>query len=209
MGAPNPDVTALVQNLALQHWTTANTPDLTGVIAAVTAQLSRLGGEINAPLVAFANAQLDALFAAQEALESIHGGSGPFGPIAAFGNIVFQGETGAIVGIGTAAGIIGVGGPNARGLQGNGGPPNGTGVRAIGQGTGLGVQATSVSGTAVDAFSASGYALVTTGNATRGNIRMVPRTPAPTTPLEGDMYYDSATHHFFGWTGAAWIQLDN
>ncbi len=73
MGAPNPNVTALVQNLALQHWTVANTPDLTGVIAAVSGQLSRLGGEINPPLVAFANAQLDALFAAQEATESAHG----------------------------------------------------------------------------------------------------------------------------------------
>jgi hypothetical protein len=78
MGAPNPDVTALVQNLALQHWTVANTPDLTAVVSAVTSQLSRLGGEINAPLVAFANAQLDALFAAQEALEVEHGGSQSF-----------------------------------------------------------------------------------------------------------------------------------
>jgi hypothetical protein len=57
----------------LQHWTVANTPDLTGVIAAVTGQLTRLGGEINPPLVTFANAQLDALFAAQEATEPAHG----------------------------------------------------------------------------------------------------------------------------------------
>src|SRR3972149_2310520 len=71
MGAPNPDVTALVQTLALQHWTVANTPDLTGVIAAVNQQLGPLGGEINALLIAFATAQLDALFAAQEAVEDI------------------------------------------------------------------------------------------------------------------------------------------
>lgn len=71
MGAPNPDITALVQQLALQHWTVANTPDLTGVIAAVNQQLGPLGGEINALLIAFATAQLDQLFAAQEATEDI------------------------------------------------------------------------------------------------------------------------------------------
>jgi hypothetical protein len=78
MGAPNPDVTALVNQLALQHWTVANTPDLSGVVAAVNQQLGPLGGEINAPLVAFANAQLDALFATQEATEPAHGGSQSF-----------------------------------------------------------------------------------------------------------------------------------
>jgi hypothetical protein len=83
MGAPTPDITALVNELALQHWTVANTPDLTGVIAAVNQQLGPLGGEINSALTAFANAQLDALFAAQEATETAHGGPGDTAAVAA------------------------------------------------------------------------------------------------------------------------------
>lgn len=88
MGAPNPDVTALVNQLALQYWTVANTPNLSGVIAAVTAQLSRLGGEINSAVVAFAQAQVTAVFTAQEATESAHGGPAAGGTITlgAFGS---------------------------------------------------------------------------------------------------------------------------
>jgi hypothetical protein len=74
MGAPNPDVTALVNQLALQYWTVANRPDLSGVVAAVTAQLSRLGGEINSAVIAFAQTQVTAVFTAEEALEQAHGG---------------------------------------------------------------------------------------------------------------------------------------
>lgn len=32
---------------------------------------------------------------------------------------------------------------------------------------------------------------------------------APGSPTEGMIYYDSTTHHFLGWTGSAWQQLDN
>jgi hypothetical protein len=82
MGAPNPDVSALVAELALQYWTVANTPDLTAVVAAVTSQLSRLGGEINSAVTAFAQTQVTAVFTAEEALEEAHGGpaSAPVGP---------------------------------------------------------------------------------------------------------------------------------
>ena len=74
MGAPNPDVSALVAELALQYWTVANTPDLTAVVSAVTSQLSRLGGEINSAVTAFAQTQVTAVFTAEEATEEAHGG---------------------------------------------------------------------------------------------------------------------------------------
>jgi hypothetical protein len=224
MGAPNPDVTALVTQLALQHWTVANTPDLTAVIAAVNQQLSRLGGEVNPPLVAFANAQLDALFAAQEANESSHGGV--FHGVVSDTSVSFQGQIAAIVGFGTVpngAGIIGIGGaPGGRALQGNGGNVSGLALRAIGGlvsgvgaqitggGTGDGCTCNSTgSGTGVTGVSVTGYGAAFTGNATRAPLRMVPLAAAPSSPQTGDMYYDSGTNHFFGWTGAAWIQLDN
>jgi len=74
MGAPNPDVTALVNQLALQYWTVTNRPSMTAVVAAVTSQLSRLGGEINSAVIAFAQTQVTAVFTAEEALEEAHGG---------------------------------------------------------------------------------------------------------------------------------------
>ena len=83
MGAPNPDVTALVNELALQYWTVSNTPDLTGVIAATTAQLSRLGGEINEAVTAYAQSLVTAVFTAEEALESAHGGTAEDAAVAA------------------------------------------------------------------------------------------------------------------------------
>ena len=265
MGAPNPDVTALVTQLALQHWTVANTPDLTGVVAAVTGQLSRLGGEINDPLIAFANAQLDALFAIQEATESAHGGSGAIiavggtgqagitatgGPTNNAGVLATGGPPdgrgilttgtgsgeglraiggsnsgtgatliggaangGALIALGTGAGhalsatggsgggrgLTCIGGGAGDGVNGTGGPTNGRGVVGVGSGTGIGVSGSS----------ATGYGGQFTGNATRAPLRMAPLAAAPSTPATGDMYYDSTTNHFFGWTGAAWIQLDN
>jgi len=33
--------------------------------------------------------------------------------------------------------------------------------------------------------------------------------PDVTALVQNLALHDSATHHFFGWTGAAWIQLDN
>jgi len=32
---------------------------------------------------------------------------------------------------------------------------------------------------------------------------------APSAPSEGTVYFDSSSHHFFGWNGSAWVQLDN
>ena len=76
------DVATLVAELALQYWTPANTPDLTGVIATVTGQLPRLGSVINATVIAFAQTQVAAVFAAEEATEEAHGGpaAAPVGP---------------------------------------------------------------------------------------------------------------------------------
>jgi hypothetical protein len=68
------DVATLVAELALQYWTPANTPDLSGVIAAVTGQLPRLGSVINSTVIAFAQTQVAAVFAAEEATEEAHGG---------------------------------------------------------------------------------------------------------------------------------------
>ena len=44
---------------------------------------------------------------------------------------------------------------------------------------------------------------------TGGGVTLQPRSSAPASPVEGMMYYDATVHHFFGWTGSAWHQLDN
>jgi hypothetical protein len=44
---------------------------------------------------------------------------------------------------------------------------------------------------------------------TGGGVTIQPRSTAPASPVEGMMYYDSGAHHFYGWTGSAWHQLDN
>lgn len=37
-----------------------------------------------------------------------------------------------------------------------------------------------------------------------------PQYPSdPTNPVEGQVYYNTASKHFFGWNGTAWKQLDN
>ena len=104
MGAPNPDVTALVNQLALQHWTVANTPDLSGVIAATTAQLSRLGGEINPAVILYAQGLVTAVFTAEEALEEAHGGPAviipPAGNSASLANVraYYSSSVGQVIG---------------------------------------------------------------------------------------------------------------
>lgn len=50
----------------------------------------------------------------------------------------------------------------------------------------------------------SGYPLGFTINMP---FTLIPQS-APLAPIEGMMYYDNSTHHFYGWTGAVWKQLD-
>jgi hypothetical protein len=38
---------------------------------------------------------------------------------------------------------------------------------------------------------------------------IVPVSAAPANPVDGQIYFDSTTLHFFGWNGTAWKQLDN
>lgn len=47
------------------------------------------------------------------------------------------------------------------------------------------------------------------GNGSGGGSLVLNPAGAPGSPVEGQIYYDSSTHHFFGWNGSAWKQLDN
>jgi len=115
-------------------------------------------------------------------------------------------------GAGTGVGVNGVGGAGGgTGVSASGGGAGGIGVDAVGTASGGAVHATCIgSGTAVlaDSVGGTGYGLVAHGNATKAAIHVGPNV-APSTPLEGDIYYDTNTHHFLGWTGASWVQLDN
>jgi hypothetical protein len=102
-------VTELVAELALQYWTPANTPDLTGVVAAVTGQLPRLGSVINGTVIAFAQRQVAAVFAAEEATEEAHGGppasGGTASTLTATATLATGSVSGAISTLATCAAI--------------------------------------------------------------------------------------------------------
>jgi hypothetical protein len=44
---------------------------------------------------------------------------------------------------------------------------------------------------------------------TGGGVTIHPRITPPASPVEGMIYYDAVAHHFYGWNGSAWKQLDN
>jgi hypothetical protein len=38
---------------------------------------------------------------------------------------------------------------------------------------------------------------------------IVPLSVAPSSPVAGQIYHNTGDHHFYGWDGSAWKQLDN
>jgi hypothetical protein len=79
-----------------------------------------------------------------------------------------------------------------------GGAPNGRGVVATGNGTGPGV----------DASSSSGIGGLFSANATRGSISLVPTSTQPSTPGNGELYYDLTTHKLRLYANGAWVNLN-
>ena len=122
--------------------------------------------------------------------------------------IIGTGGAGGGVGVygsGTGAfqGVAGVGGATSgAGVVGIGGGPNGIGVQA--NGTGSGAAAYMIT-------SGTGYGAIIqadTTTPTKAALHLVPQDRAPSSPAEGDIYYNSATHHLFVYLAAAWAQLD-
>lgn len=126
-------------------------------------------------------------------------------------------------------GVTGIGTSNGEGVHGE--SANGYGVRGIstnstgvygsttdGYGvfgfssTSYGVYAQSASSYGLYATSSSSYAIVAAGDTSspvKAALRLLPQNAAPTSPFAGDIYYNSSTNHFYGYTGSSWVQLDN
>lgn len=109
-------------------------------------------------------------------------------------------------GTGTGRGMVGQGGSTADGVYGVGGAISGLGVRGQGTGTGGGVlglggatNGTGVegvgagTGTGVLGSSVTGYAGVFSGNATRPGIHVGGVVGDPSTPQNGDIWFDTTT----------------
>ncbi len=46
-----------------------------------------------------------------------------------------------------------------------------------------------------------------TGTATEAPLRLIPQTPAPTSPLAGEMYYNSVDNTLYYYNGTIWVAL--
>lgn len=114
------------------------------------------------------------------------------------------------LGVGAGTGAVATGGnSDGTGVTGQGGFTNGIGVVGSGRGSGTGVEGSGDSGSGLTGLSVTGYGASLFGNTTKAPVHLEPLAGAPSTPAEGDIYYDVSVHHFYGWTGAAWKQLDN
>jgi hypothetical protein len=70
----------------------------------------------------------------------------------------------------------------------------------------------STSGYGLYGVSLSNHGLVAQSDTTspsKSSLRLVPQDTAPSSPEEGDVYCNSTDHHFYGYNGSSWIQLDN
>ena len=104
-------------------------------------------------------------------------------------------------GTGTSGGIVGTGGSG--GGSGVAGIGNSTadGVTGTSAGSGVGVRGTGgLNGGAGGFFSPN-----STSAPIRGNVHYVPLSAAPSTPTEGDSYYDSVAHALYTYNGTAWV----
>lgn len=66
-------------------------------------------------------------------------------------------------------------------------------------------------GTTIYGNSTTSYGLIAEGDTTSptySSFRIVPQNSAPSSPSEGDVYVDGQTHHFYGYNGSSWVQLD-
>lgn len=124
-------------------------------------------------------------------------GIGVYGYAIAPGGVGVRGENGA-----SGDGINGIGASNGRGVY---GAAEGTAaaVEGIGSGSGAGVHGQSAG---------TGYGIIAeadTSSPARASLRLVPQDSAPSSPQEGDIYINSSDHHFYGYNGSGWVQLDN
>lgn len=140
---------------------------------------------------------------------------------------IFVGEAGqpglTITGGSGAGGkglVVTAGGTNENAIQAT---PTGAGVgvsvTTSGGGAGLGVTHSgsgrgllilhSGSETAVesDASAGTGYALHGIPNTTKAPLRLSGLSAAPSSPVNGDIYYDTSTNKFRGYAGGAWVDL--
>jgi hypothetical protein len=113
----------------------------------------------------------------------------------------------------TAAGAAGIGiratGTNGWGVVGL--ATNGVGVAGTSTTSGYGVWGSSTDGGGVYGISTNYYGVTAVGDTTspaRASLRIGPQDTAPTSPAEGDVYYNSTTHHLYVRLAAAWAQLD-
>jgi hypothetical protein len=121
-----------------------------------------------------------------------------------------------------AAAISATGGATSgNGAEATGGAPNGHGVVGYGTGTGYGVIGSVTAGTAgvygvatsgigVIGESLSSYACVCSADTTspvRAALRLIPQDAEPSSPQEGDVYYNSTTHKLQVRTNAGWVDL--
>ncbi len=70
--------------------------------------------------------------------------------------------------------------------------------------------AASVAAVYADASGAAAYAVVAEGDATtpvKAALRLVPQDTAPSSPLEGDIYANSASHKLFFYDGTSWKEV--
>lgn len=158
------------------------------------------------------------------------GGSGSGGGIGIIGTGGGSSAPGgSFTGSGASAGVVGTsagtgdggaftGGATGNGITATAGGTSGSGVNASGGSTGRGVLSESSSATlpsitaqntssgpGLVAESVSGPSLVVNGNVTRGMIAATnPQGSDPSTPVEGDMYYNNTTHTWRFYNGSIW-----
>lgn len=107
-------------------------------------------------------------------------GGGSFTNYSGYGLLAYGTDAGirACGTITVAPGVDGQGGPNGNGIVGTSG------------------------------YNAGYGGVFSTGNSVNAPITLVGIAAAPSSPKNGDIYYDSTAAHFYGYAGGAWRQLD-